>query len=171
MEIYPGMAASELVYGERGEVKGVAAGTCPDPNGTPPAWILALQPQWIVGSQFNVDGAITNGSPVRGFTNVTYSLWQSPSDNQYYLAQAVGANPPQPMVGPLSGPNGLTFKYFNAAGVPTADSTQVAQIEIRVRGRTQSKIRQAGAAGVTYKIDSVVTRVMLRGNIRCNPCL
>jgi len=153
----------------RGEVKAVATGTCPDP-GTPPAWILTLQPQWIAGSQFNVDGAITNGSPVRGFTNMTYSLWQSPTDNQYYLAQTVGGST-QPMVGPLSGPNGLTFKYFNAAGAVTTDSTQVVQIEIRVRGRTQSKIRQAGAAGVTYKIDSVVTRVMLRGNTRCNPCL
>jgi len=155
----------------RGKVNDVAAGTCADPNGNHPAWVLSLQPQWIAGSQLNVDGAITSGSPVRGFTNVTYSLWQSPTDNQYYLAQAVGTNAPQPMVGPLSGVNGLTFNYFNAAGAVTADSTQVAQIEIRVRGRTQSRIRQAGAAGVTYKIDSVVTRVMLRGNTRCGPCL
>src|SRR5438093_3573025 len=85
----------------RGKVNDVAAGTCADPNGNHPAWVLSLQPQWIAGSQLNVDGAITSGSPVRGFTNVTYSLWQSPTDNQYYLAQAVGTNAPQPMVGPL----------------------------------------------------------------------
>src|SRR5205809_529328 len=62
----------------RGKVNDVAAGTCADPNGNHPAWVLSLQPQWIAGSQLNVDGAITSGSPVRGFTNVTYSLWQSP---------------------------------------------------------------------------------------------
>jgi len=75
------------------------------------------------------------------------------------------------MVGPLSGPNGLTFNYYDANGVVTTDSSRVAQIEIRVRGRTQSPISQPGAAGVAYKIDSVVTRVAIRGNTRCNPCL
>ena len=75
------------------------------------------------------------------------------------------------MVGPLSGSNGLTFNYYDANGVVTADSSKVAQIEIRVRGRTQSAISQPGAPGVSYKIDSVVTRVAIRGNTRCNPCL
>src|SRR5207244_12204795 len=69
------------------------------------AWVLTLGAQWIAGSQFNVAGAITNGSPVRGFTNTTYSLWLSPTDNQYYLAQTVASNT-QPLVGPLSGANG-----------------------------------------------------------------
>jgi len=154
----------------RGEVKDVAAGVCPDPNGNHPAWVLTLGAQWIAGSQFNVAGAITNGSPVRGFTNTTYSLWLSPTDNQYYLAQTVASNT-QPLVGPLSGANGLTFNYYDANGVVTADSSKVAQIEIRVRGRTQSQISQPGTPGVSYKMDSVVTRVAIRGNTRCNPCL
>jgi len=153
----------------RGEVKNVANGNCPDP-GNPPAWVVTLGAQWIAGSQFNVAGAITNGSPVRGFTWTTYSLWLSPTDNQYYLAQTVNTNT-QPMVGPLSGPNGLTFNYYDANGVATTDSSKVAQIEIRVRGRTQSRIAQPGVPGVSYKIDSVVTRVAIRGNTRCNPCL
>jgi type II secretory pathway component PulJ len=154
----------------RGEVKNVVAGICPDANGNHPAWVLTLGAQWIAGSQFNVSGAITSGSPIRGFTNTTYGLWLSPTDNEYYLAQTVGGNA-QPLVGPLSGANGLTFNYYDANGVVTADSSRVAQIEIRVRGRTQSKISQPGTPGVTYKIDSVVTRVAIRGNTRCNPCL
>jgi len=153
-----------------GQVKSVNAGVCADANGNHPAWVLGLQPTWIAGSQFNVANAITNGSPVRGFTSTTYSLWQSPSDNQYYIGQTVGGNT-QPLVGPLSGPNGLTFSYYNAAGVVTTDSSKVAQIEIRVRGRTQSKVTQPGAPGVTYKLDSIVTRVTIRGNTRCGPCL
>src|SRR6266576_3364236 len=136
----------------RGEVKDVQAGVCVDANGNHPAWVLTLGAQWIAGSQFNVAGAITTGSPVRGFTSTTYSLWLSPTDNQYYLAQTVNSST-QPMVGPLSGPNGLTFNYYDANGVVTADSSKVAQIEIRVRGRTQSPISQPGAAGVAYKID------------------
>ena len=153
----------------RGEVKNVVAGVCPDANGNHPAWVLTLGAQWIAGSQFNVAGAITSGSPVRGFTNTTYGLWQSPTDNEYYLAQTVNGGA-QPLVGPLSGSNGLTFNYYDANGVVTADSSRVTQIEIRVRGRTQSKISQPGTPGVTYKIDSVVTRVAIRGNTRCNPC-
>jgi type II secretory pathway component PulJ len=153
----------------QGQVKGVAAGVCPDANGNHPAWVLTLQPNWIAGSQFNTANAITSGSPVRGFTSVTYSLWLSPSDNQYYVAQTSGGYT-QPLVGPLSGANGLTFSYFDANGVATADSSKVAQIEIHVRGRTVSKISQPTAAGVTYKIDSVVTRVAIRGNTRCTLC-
>jgi type II secretory pathway pseudopilin PulG len=152
-----------------GQVKGVDTGVCPDANGNHPAWVLALQPSWIAGSQFNVANAITSGSPVRGFSSVTYGLWQSPSDYQYYVAQTTGGYT-QPLVGPLSGANGLSFNYFDATGVATTDSSKVAQIEIHVRGRTVSKISQPTAAGVTYKIDSVVTRVAIRGNTRCSPC-
>jgi prepilin-type N-terminal cleavage/methylation domain-containing protein len=153
----------------QGQVKGVTTGVCPDANGNHPAWVLTLQPTWIAGSQFNVAGAITSGSPIRGFTSITYGLWQSPTDNQYYVAQTAGGST-QPLVGPLSDANGLTFKYFDATGVATADSSKVAQIEIHVSGRTASKISQPTAAGVTYKIDSVVTRVAIRGNTRCTPC-
>lgn len=153
----------------RGEVKTANNGGCPDPNGTPPAWVLGLQAQWIAGGQFNVAGAITNGSPIRRFVPVTYSLWQSPTDNAYYLAQTAGGST-QPLVGPLSGADGLTFNYFDAAGNVTANRVQVAQIQIIVRGRTASKIQQPGTAGVAYKIDSVVTRVAIRNNTRCGPC-
>lgn len=152
-----------------GRVSDVDVGVCPDANGNHPAWVLHLAPGWIAGSQFNVAGAITSGSPVRGFSSVTYGLWQSPSDNRYYVAQTSGGST-QPLVGPLSGANGLTFVYFDANGVATTDSSKVAQIEIHVRGRTASQISQPTAAGVTYKIDSVVTRVAIRGNTRCSPC-
>lgn len=152
----------------KGEIKNVAAGVCPD-AGNPPAWVLTLGPGWLAGSQFNVAGAISNGSPLRGFTTVTYGLYQSPSDNQYYVAQTANGST-QPLIGPLMDANGLAFQYFDSLGNVTADSSKVADIEIRVRGRTASKVRTQGQAGVAYKIDSVVTRVAVRNNIRCNPC-
>lgn len=153
----------------KGEIKNVAAGNCTEPPANPPAFVVTLGPGWLAGTQFNVAGAISNGSPLRGFVPVTYGVWLSPTDNQYYVAQTANGST-QPLIGPLMGANGLAFQYFDSLGNVTADSSKVADIEIRVRGRTASKVRTQGQAGVAYKIDSIVTRVAIRNNIRCNPC-
>ena len=146
------------------------AGVCPD-SGVPPspAYVLSLQPQWINDPSLNKPGAILNGSPVRGFDKVVYRSYQS-SDGSWYLGQrnATAGTAIQPVVGPLIGPNGLTFTYYDAGGAVTNVPTQVAQIEIVLRARTASPIR--GGTGVQdYKVDSVVTRVALRNNPRCGP--
>ena len=132
---------------------------------------VQLQPQWINGNVgFNVAGAITAGSPVRGFTSLTYRLWQSPSDNLYYLAQQVGNGTPQPLVGPLMGANGLGFTYYDSTGTTTTgDRAQVALIGVKVRGRTSQVIRQANDPALAYKYDSVSIQVALRNNPRCGP--
>src|SRR5881628_1594420 len=89
---------------------------------------LTLQPQWINDPLVNVVGAITNGSPVRGFDKVAYRVYQAPSpDNQWYLGQrnpATGGTI-QPLIGPLIGPNGVTFTYLDANGAVTTDSSRV----------------------------------------------
>ncbi len=150
-----------------GQVKTVVPGLCPDSGATHPGFVLTLQPQWIAGSQLNVANAITLGAPVRGFDKVAYRAYQS-ADGNWYLGQR---NPAQggtiqPVVGPLTGANGVTFSYYDSVGVVTTDSSKVAQIQIVLRARTTSPIR--GADGVqTYKVDSVVTRVALRNNPRC----
>jgi prepilin-type N-terminal cleavage/methylation domain-containing protein len=124
-------------------------------------------PLWNA-SVTNTATAITAGSPVRGYTSLTYELWQSPSDNNYYLAQQVGAATPQPLVGPLSGASGLTFTYYDSTGTTvTALTTQVASIGITVRGRTTNMIRQADDPSLAYKYDSLSVRVALRNNPRC----
>ena len=152
-----------------GQVKTVATGLCPDSGVTHPGYVLTLQPQWIAGSQLNVANAITLGAPVRGFDKVTYRVYQA-ADGNWYLGQR---NPAptgtiQPVVGPLTDANGVTFTYYDSVGVVTVDSSKVAQIQIVLRARTASPIR--GADGVqTYKVDSVVTRVALRNNPRCGP--
>ena len=152
----------------------IDAGTCPDStNGvsTPhPAYVLTLQPRWLPG-QFNIPGAMTNGSPVRSFSSVVYGLYLSPSDSRYYVGQSVGQGAMQPLVGPLSGANGLQFVYYDESGTATTtDSSKVAMIEIHLYEATAGRVRQATTAGVSYKIDSLVTRVALRGNPRCAPC-
>jgi prepilin-type N-terminal cleavage/methylation domain-containing protein len=133
-----------------------------------PGFTLTMQPQWINNGAVNIPGAITNGSPVRGFESVTYQVYQSPTDNNWYLGlqnNSKGASI-QPLVGPLNGSNGLTLSYFDSVGAVTAVPTQVAQIDIVLRARTLSPVR--GATGPQdYKVDSVTTRVALRNNPRC----
>ena len=138
------------------------------PGAAPNAGIRVIAtPTWPV-APLNALNAITAGAPVRGFSTVTYSLWQSPSDNQYYLAQTAPDGSTQPLVGPLTGANGLSFLYYDSTGTTiTAIPTVVRMIEIRVRGRTAQVIRQANDPALAYKTDSVITRVALRNNPRC----
>lgn len=133
-----------------------------------PGYTLTMQPQWINNPLLNVANAITRGAPVRGFDNVTYSVFQSPTDQNWYLGQQNntqgGGN--QPVIGPLIGATGVTFSYYDSAGVVTAIPTQVAQIGIVLRARTASPIRDASGVQA-FKVDSIVTRVALRNNPRC----
>jgi prepilin-type N-terminal cleavage/methylation domain-containing protein len=144
-------------------------GFCADSNvATNPAFLLTLQPQWIVDPVLNRAGAILNGAPVRGFDNVVYRSYQA-ADGDWYLGQR---NPAQggtiqPVIGPLIGANGVSFTYYDTAGAVTNVPTQVAQIEIVLRARTASPIRSGGTGPQTYKVDSLVTRVALRNNPRC----
>ena len=150
-----------------------APGVCNDTLGANnPAWLLSLQPQWINAPTLNRAGAITRGAPLRGFDKVAYELYQAPApDTNWYLGQR---NPAQggtiqPMIGPLIGPNGVTFSYYDSVGAVTADSSKVAQIGFVLRARTASPIRSAGTGIQDYKIDSVVSWVALRNNPRCGP--
>lgn len=149
------------------------AGFCADSNvANNPAYLLTLQPQWINDPTLNRAGAITRGAPVRGFDKIAYELYQAPApDNNWYLGQR---NPAQggtiqPMIGPLIGPNGVTFSYYDSVGAVTADSSKVAQIGFVLRARTASPIRSAGTGVQDYKVDSVVSWVALRNNPRCGP--
>jgi type II secretory pathway component PulJ len=147
-------------------------GFCADSNvANNPAFLLTLQPQWINDPTLNRAGAISRGAPLRGFDKIAYELYQSPTDNNWYLGQR---NPAQggtiqPMIGPLIGPNGVTFSYYDSVGVVTADSSKVSQIGFVLRARTASPIRSAGTGVQAYKVDSVVSWVALRNNPRCGP--
>ena len=131
---------------------------CPDAK---PGWQITMIPS--LGAGQNVAGAITKGSPVRGFEVVTYKLYQA-SDGRWYLGQTKSGTT-QPLIGPLAGSNGLTFTYFDSTGTVTAVPTNVASIEIRLRGQTVSPVSRPTAAGVGYVTDSLVTLVALRNNV------
>ena len=152
------------------QVKTVVAGSvCADSGGNHAGFTLTFQPQWINNAALNVANAITRGAPVRGYDAVLYRVYQG-ADGNWYLGQKnlSQGGTIQPVVGPLTDANGVTFTYYDSVGVVTAVPAQVAQIQIVLRARTMSPIR--GADGVQdYKVDSVVTRVALRNNPRCGP--
>jgi prepilin-type N-terminal cleavage/methylation domain-containing protein len=166
------------IAGQVQKVDAVTAGGCLD-TGTPgaphPGYTVTITPPWPVGNApsgvaFNTANMITNGSPVYGFQTVTYALWQSPSDNRWYVGMTVAGQPTQPLIGPLTGSTGLTFNYYTAAGAVAATPAQVAQIEIILRAETVAQVRPGYTNAPAYQIDSVDTRVALRNNPRCGPC-
>lgn len=124
----------------------------------------------LVAADFNLPirpntvGSITTGAPVWGYEIDTYKLYQAP-DNNWYLGIRNSAGVIQPLIGPLIGANGMTLSYYDAAGAVTAVPTSVAQIEIKVRGRTAQPIRMADGTQTT-QVDSILTRVALRNNKR-----
>lgn len=132
---------------------------CPD---GPAGWQITMTPSFIAG-QLNQLGAIPNGAPVRGFETVTYRLYQAP-DNLWYIGLE-NVSGIQPLIGPVTS-DGLSLRYFNAAGAETADRTQVAEIEIGVRARTAQPVQGGAGGGLVIPVDSIVTRVALRNNRR-----
>jgi prepilin-type N-terminal cleavage/methylation domain-containing protein len=121
---------------------------------------------WFTVGQFAVTGMIPNGAPVRAFEPVSYSVYQA-GDGRWYLGYQSrhGGGVRQPLIGPLSGANGVRFDYFTAAGGTTGVPTQVAQIRITLFAETAQLVRQRAGAPA-YVSDSIVTTVSLRNNRR-----
>lgn len=119
-----------------------------------------------LGASPNVNGAIPNGAPVRGFERVTYQLYQPAGDTSWYIGfQPAGATM-QPLIGPVLS-NGLTFSYFDSLGVATAVPARVARIDFVVRARTAQVVRQtSGSTLLGATVDSVNVSVALRNNRR-----
>jgi len=148
----------------RGEVVSAAGEDCPDSDQPRPGYRLTLRLAQVDGGPPDTRG-VTRGAPVRGFATVAYTLYRSPSDTQWYLGQQIQNATPQPLIGPLIGPTGVTFAYFDSAGAPTTSAARVAEIEVRVRGRTALPIPVSRSRSV-HEIDSLVARISLRNRPR-----
>lgn len=150
----------------RGLIVAASNGECRDPDHARPGYELTVRVRWTSDRPADLSGGITNGSPLRGFASVTYALYASPADKQWYLGQQIAGGTIQPLVGPLTGPDGLTFTYYDTTGTPTGIPAAVAQVEIRLRGRTALAVRPPNLSRPVYQVDSLVTRVALRNNPR-----
>jgi prepilin-type N-terminal cleavage/methylation domain-containing protein len=146
----------------RGKVTAAANGSCPTlPNaGADPLLTLsfALRP-----TQPNAAGSIPTGSPILGYENRTYRLFQT--GGRWYLGLARGAGATDQLIGPLIGSTGLTFSYLDAAGAVTAVPTAVTTINVTLRAETKDPIRKSDGSFGTAK-DSVVLAVVVRNRPR-----
>jgi prepilin-type N-terminal cleavage/methylation domain-containing protein len=138
-----------------------AALNCPT-GGTGQALTLDLT---LPAGSPNVNGAITNGAPVRGFERVTYQLYQPPGDTSWYIGLRPAGATMQPIIGPVL-PNGLTFSYFDSTGAVTTNPARVARIDITVQARTTQQVRTGGSNPMRTLVDTIVTSVALRNNRR-----
>ncbi|HXG96499.1 MAG TPA: prepilin-type N-terminal cleavage/methylation domain-containing protein [Gemmatimonadales bacterium] len=119
----------------------------------------------LLGLGANQNGAIPNGSPVRGYEHVIYQLYRPAGDTSWYVGFQPASGSMQPLIGPVL-TNGLTFQYFDVNGAVTAVANQVARVDITVRARTASAVRRGGMATAATMVDSITTSVALRNNRR-----
>lgn len=147
----------------RGEIRAINNAVCAD--GAPGRQLVT---NLLFGvNQIAAAGRIQNGSPVRGYETVTYSVYQA-ADGRWYLGyQSTTGGDRQPLIGPVLDANGVTFDYFDVNGNATALPAQVAQIRIILRAQTATPVR-TGEGPLRFVTDSIVTRVALRNNRRWN---
>ena len=126
--------------------------------GTDPAIALG-----VAGSVPGGVGSIVVGGPVRPFEVMELRLYSS--GGKFWLgARSVSGGEPslQPVLGPLTA-NGFELDYFDVAGTPTSNRSQVRTIRVTIRGVTDQLIRGPAGTGPTgYVQDSLVTTVSLR---------
>lgn len=96
------------------------------------------------------------GAPLRTFLTYTYGLYTIGGES--YLGRRIStAGSPDPLVGPLLPSRGVTFRYLDSVGGVTTVPTDVAQIEVILRYR--SDVLDARNLPVR---DSIVARVYPR---------
>jgi prepilin-type N-terminal cleavage/methylation domain-containing protein len=110
---------------------------------------------------------VTAGAPVRGFQVEELSLYQE-ADGRWWLGQRAAVrlgswSARQPVLGPYQ-TSGISLTFYDINEVTTATVTDVASVELIVRG--ESRLRARGRNGVEYMRDSLITRVALRNNRR-----
>lgn len=105
------------------------------------------------------------GHPLRVFETVKYEYYKD-SDGWYLGIQSMvnGAwTDISPVAGPLMDGGGLQLTYLDADGNATATATDVASIEVMVRGQSAAPIMVEGRPRGFYR-DSLRVRVALRNN-------
>jgi prepilin-type N-terminal cleavage/methylation domain-containing protein len=148
--------------------------TCPGGPFTDPTLdAAASKPRWrITISGGTLSPTILSGSVIRFARRVRYSLYRAP-DNQWYLGFKEKQNNVWTTVQPVSGPylpyaaggtGGLNFQYYDTTGVAIttlARASDIARIDVRVRGRGQSSRNSVARFGGQFN-DSLLVRVAVR---------
>lgn len=142
------------------------SGTC---TGLVPAADLARG--WQITLKAALGGTVAVGAPLRFFRRARYELDQA-ADGDWYLAfsdcspaRSTPCSDPQPIAGPYlaadNDPPGLELSYFNQAGNPTTDPTQLRLINIVLRSRSSTQVNMEGRRKGFYQ-DSLSTSIAVR---------
>lgn len=119
----------------------------------------------MVGGTTQLD-SVSVGAPVRSFELVNYRLYDDAAGTWWLGARTYSSgawSDTSPVAGPLRPSDGITFRYRDAADAATAVTTNVAQIEVVVRGQSTQVIQVQGRPTGRYE-DSLTVRVALRNN-------
>ncbi len=112
--------------------------------------------------------SVTIGSPVRTYEQITYRLFVDSVGVGWlgvrsYVSGSWGAV--QPVAGPLNSTGGLALTYYDSTGAVTAVATNVARIQLLVRGMSETPIMIQGKRANLQKYqDSLTVLVALRNN-------
>lgn len=118
----------------------------------------------------NLSSLIVNGAPVRFARRSKYAIYQSPSDNLWWLGyrecrgdgsscaaiQAV-SGPYRPYVANDTVNSGISFVYRDVANAVTNVPANVARIELFVHGETQGMVSLGGGTLAKYRDYQKVT--------------
>ena len=120
-------------------------------------------------------GVIVPGAPIRFMRKVRYALYQSNTDNKWYLGYAANGAAIQPVAGPYrpysagSTSSGMTISCFDSTGVTVTlancSSTVpgVSRIDIAMRAATEHAVATGGGSGPNAQInEQTLIRVGLR---------
>ena len=152
--------------------------TCPE-DGTPALEFKQLAPNNAFrdaasnsGNGMPIGTRIRNGSPVRFFEVMEYSLYQSGGRWWLGAQSRTGGDPaPQPVLGPLRAGNGFALRYLDRDNqvINAGDAARykdIRVVEITLRGETTSPVARSDRGALAIKVDSLVTRVALRNALR-----
>jgi prepilin-type N-terminal cleavage/methylation domain-containing protein len=116
---------------------------------------------------------ILKGAAIRFVRRAHYSLYKSPNDTLWYLGYCSPvcgvANAINPIAGPFqsyqastaSDSSGIRMTYYDSTGAVTATPSQVARVNIVLRGQTKSYLNITGMSRGVYR-DSVSMNIALR---------
>jgi hypothetical protein len=162
----------------RGITASPSAGACPNTTGfTSTVAEAAAATTFILNDTLPL--SVPVGAPIRFFRRVRYSLYQSPTDQLWYLGYRdfVPSRSPawstiQTVAGPLmpyasSGATGLRFTYRDSVGnalTAAADAPRVRSVEVVARAQSAVAMRTGGQkrAANGHYVDSLRTVVALR---------
>jgi prepilin-type N-terminal cleavage/methylation domain-containing protein len=104
---------------------------------------------------------IAVGSIFRSFRRTVFAEYQV--SGRWFLSKRVGTGGTwETITGPLLPPadHGLQMSYYDSSGVASTDTTKIREIGVALRAQSFRLLSKSNASA--YRVDSVISRVMIR---------